>query len=133
MSNTITLPPKDREKWLDRLSRFILMAHPGKPINVKVTVARPERTDPQNRYLFGVAYKILGDHMGHSVDEIHEWMCGEYFGWQDHALPGGRVTSKPLRTTTKPDKLGDREFWDFVQYIQRRAAEAGVYIPDPEG
>jgi len=108
-----------------------MAAHIGKPINVKITVARPERTDRQNAYLWGVAYKVLGEHMGHSADELHEWLCGEYFGWQDRALPGGRVTSVPLRTTTKPDKLDDREFWKYVEFIQRKAAEAGVYIPDP--
>lgn len=131
----ITLGPKpeQRESQLAAVCRFIMSAHIGKPINIKITVARTERTDRQNAYLWGVAYKILGEHMGHSADELHEWLCGEYFGWQDRALPGGRVTSVPLRTTTKPDKLDDREFWKYVEFIQRKAAEAGVYMPDPEG
>lgn len=130
----ITAGPKQeqREAMLPAICRFVMAAYPGKPINIKISVARPERTDPQNRYLFGAAYPPLCQHMGHSKDEIHEWLCGEYFGWVDRALPGGRVTSVPLRTTTKPDKLDDREFWKFIEFIQRKAAEGGVYIPDPE-
>lgn len=53
--NVITLPPKGRERDVERVLRFLLNAHLGKPINVKVTVARPERSGPQNKYLWGVA------------------------------------------------------------------------------
>lgn len=134
--NVITLPPKNRERMVEQVLRFLLGAHPGKPVNVKVSVARPERTDPQNRYLFGVAYALLAPQMGFSAEEIHEWMCGEHFGWVNRQLPGGRVEQKPFRTTTKDehgnaDKLDDRAFWDFVEQVQRTAAQAGVFIPDP--
>ena len=135
--NVITLPPKGRERDVERVLRFLLNAHLGRPINVKVTVARPERSDLQNKYLWGVANKILSEHMGFSAAEVHEWLCGEYFGWVDHRLPGGRVEQRPFRTTTTDengaaDKLSDRDFWDYVEFIQRKAAEAGVFIPDPD-
>lgn len=135
--NVITLPPKGRERMVEQVLKFLLGAHPGKPVNVKVSVARPERTDPQNRYLFGVAYAVMAPQMGFSAEEIHEWMCGEYFGWVDHRLPGGRVVLRPFRTTTTDengaaDKLSDRDFWGYVEFIQRKAAEAGVFIPDPD-
>jgi len=134
--NVITLPPKNRERMVEQVLKFLLGAHPGKPVNVKVSVARPERTDPQNRYLFGVAYALLAPLMGFSAEEIHEWMCGEHFGWVSRQLPGGRTEQKPFRTTTRDengdaDKLDGRAFWDFVEHVQRTSAQAGVFIPDP--
>lgn len=133
---TITLPPKDRDKEIERIVTTSRLIHPGKPVNVRFTIARPERTLPQVAYLHSVCYTMLSEHTGYEKDEIEEYLLGSYFGWKDKKLPGGRVSSIPIRRTTTDeernrDVLEGRKFWDFVEWIQRVAARQGLVIPDP--
>jgi len=74
---------------------------------VVVEEYKRERTHPQNRYLNGVAYKILSDYTGYERNDISEYLCGEYFGWKDKRLPGKRTVKIPVRTTTT-DENGKR-------------------------
>lgn len=134
--NTITLPPKDRDKEIERIVKTARLIHPGKPVNVRFTIARPERTLPQVAYLHSVCYTMLSDHTGYEKDEIEEYLLGSWFGWKEKKLPGGRVSSVPIRRTTTDeegnrDVLEGRKFWDFVEWIQRVAARQGLLIPDP--
>lgn len=103
---------------------------------VSIERAVKERTGKQNRSIFGPAYKALMEFSGLEGDEdkreLHRFMCGEFFGWRDHPL--GR---KPLRTTTK-NEHGQRDVMSiddslrFYAFLQRRGAEAGCYVPDPD-
>lgn len=96
-----------------------------------------ERTDPQNRALFGVAYPILRDHIGTAtVDELHLECCERFFGTVDVVVLG-RTTKRPYRTTTTgPDGKRDVIPWDqfsaFYAMVQQIGAELGLYIPEPE-
>lgn len=137
VNNVITLPPKDREDTIQRIVNTLRFFQIGKPVNVKMTIARPERTIPQLRYLRGVAYQLLADHFGYENEEISEYLCGQYWGWKDKKLPGNRMQSVPMRTTTE-DEDGNRDvidgqvFWDYVEWIQRVGARQGIVIPDPD-
>ena len=136
-NNVITLPPKDREETIQRIVNTLRFFQIGKPVNVKMTIARPERTIPQLRYLRGVPYQMLADHFGYEPDEISEYLCGQYWGWKPKKLPGGRMQEVPMRTTTV-DEDGNRDvidgqvFWDYVEWIQRVGARQGIVIPDPD-
>lgn len=135
--NTITLPPKNRDKEIERVISTARLIHPGKAVNVRFTIARTERTLPQVAYLHGVCYAMLSEHTGYEKDEIEEYLLGAYFGWKEKKLPGGRVSSVPIRRTTTDeegnrDVLEGRKFWDFVEWIQRVGARQGLVIPDPD-
>ena len=135
--NVITLPPKNREREIERIVMLCNTFQPGKPVNVKFTIARPERSIPELRYLHGVPYRMLADAMGYEPDEIAEYLLGCFYGWKEKKLPGGRVESKPLRTTAKDeegnrDVISGEEFWRYVSWIQRVAARHGVIVPDPD-
>lgn len=135
--NTITLPPKNRDKEIERVLSAARLIHPGKVVNVRFTIARPERSIPELRYLHGVPYKMLSEAMGYEPDEISEYLCGCFYGWKSKKLPGGRVTESPIRTTTKDaegnrDVISGEEFWRYVNWIQRVGARHGIIIPDPE-
>lgn len=110
-----------------------------KDIAIKVTIApvKKERSDLQNRALWGCAYKAICTATGNDAEDIHELMCGEYFGWREKRVLGKRHL-EPMRTTTK-DQDGNRDvistihLSDFYEFIQRYAAEkAGVFVPDPD-
>ena len=133
----ITLPPKDRDDAIEKLLPVLRLYQAGKPINVKVSIARPERTVPELRYLWGVPYRMLAEQFGYEPDEISEYLCGEFWGWKPKKKPGGRVEDVPLRTTTV-DEDGNRDviqgdvFWKYVEWIQRVGARHGLVIPDPD-
>lgn len=145
MSETreFTLPKGERGNAL-KLALRILEALPStKAWKVRCSVLRNERSGEQNAYLWAIPYKLIGEHTGFEAEELHEWMCGAFFGWRDKRIPKtprspeGYV-SIPVRTTTR-DENGERDvldwkrFSDFVAFIQRFAAQKlGVLIPDPD-
>ncbi len=64
---------------------------------------------------------------GWSADDVHEFCLGEAFGWE--TLTGfGKKRLKPIRRSSS---LSVTEFMDYVADVQRRMAERGIYIPDP--
>ena len=131
---------KTREEAL-RLLAFAEQRY-GYPLSVEIAEWKEGRRDPQNRYLFGVCYPLLAEAKGYEIEEIHEWMCGQHFGWKDVPCPKTPnnkegVKSVPRRTTTrnedgKRDVLKVDAFSRFVEMVQRIGAQAGVFIPDPE-
>jgi len=137
-ATTITIPADNRAAMIDRVAEFLGRAFPGKPVTVSVGPFKRDRTSPQNRYLHGVAYRILSDATGYEMEDIAEYLLGTHFGWKDKIKPGKQVVRIPVRTTTT-DEDGKRavlstvEFAAYVEFIQRFAASKGLFIPDPEG
>ncbi len=138
MTDTTIQIPKDRREFAAaRVQRFILDCLPGKDLEVIVRPKKRERSSQQNRYLHGVAYKLLSEHTGYEMEDISEYLCGAFFGWKDKAMPGKRTAQVPVRTTTKGEDgkravLSKLEFADYVAWIQRFAAKQGVLLPDPD-
>lgn len=126
-TQTFVIPPDKREGFADRLRAFVMSALPGKRLRVEVGEFRKRRSDDQNRYLWGVCYAALRDATGQPSDDWHEYMLGEWAGWEEVQL-FGRKRLRPLRRSSK---LSTVEFAEYVAFIQQRAAENGVYIPDP--
>ena len=134
------IPATERDRAIELLANFVRHYLPGKELSVDVEEFAEERTGKQRRALFGVAYKSLMDQMGlageREKDQLHEMMCGEYFGWRD-ASTMGATSRVPARTTTRNeagerDVLSVRQQMAFYAWLQRRAAEYGYEIPDPE-
>lgn len=94
---------------------------------VTVEKYRKRRSNEQNAYLWGVAYKLLEDATGQRKEDWHDYMLGEWGGWEETSL-FDKKRMKPIRRSSK---LSTGEFSDFVMFIQQRAAEHGLYIPDP--
>jgi len=83
------------------------------PRKVSITPITDDRTDPQNAYLFGVCYPPICEASGYIVADIHEWVCGQFFGWVDKKVPKtpnnpNGLESVPRRTTTR-DENGKRD------------------------
>jgi hypothetical protein len=132
MSQAFLLPsePAERERIADNLHAFVLKALPGKRLKVVVQEAKKRRSDEQNRYLWGVVYPTIlrsGQLDGWTAEDLHEFFLGEVFGWE--TVSGfGRKRMRPIRRSSG---LSTVEFADYVARIQRRMAELGVYVPDP--
>ena len=110
---------------------------------VTIEPVKDDRTNQQNKYLNGIAYKIISEYTGYERNEIHEAFLGRYFGWKIKRVPKKPSNpkgeeSKPIRTTTtneagKRDMLSTKDFWEYVEFLQRFAAERfQLVIPDPD-
>jgi hypothetical protein len=131
--------------WAGRIAqicKFLSGLAASKNWEVLVRERRRTRSDDQNRYLNGVAYKLIGDAIGYERDDISEYLCGTHWGWKEKRVPKkpgceNGIEMVPCRTTTR-DEMGNRDvlnwadFWDYVAFVQRFAANKGIHIPDPD-
>lgn len=121
--------------------RSLLLFLNGLPMDreFRVTIgdAKKERSDVQNRALWGCAYATLREATGNDPEDLHTYFCGEYFGWTEYEVLGQK-RKRPARTTTKDqdgyrDVITTLQLSDFYAFIQQRSAETvGVYVPDPD-
>ena len=127
----LVIPKADqgRAGVVERFAKVLCALDADKAWDVKVAKKKRKRSEQQNRYLWGVCYAELCKALpGWDADDVHEYMLGEWSGWE--TLEGlGRKRLRPLRRSST---LSKQEFADFVDFIQRRAAEHGVYIPDAQ-
>jgi hypothetical protein len=101
----------------------------------KVTIARhaERRSTRANAYAWSQIYAPLVTALGYTPDEWHRYFCGEFFGWKDIYGIAGRKESRPKRTTTTSetgarDVLSGQVFSDFLEFVQAKAAESGVFV-----
>lgn len=124
------LPATEREGAIRRLSVELLAAFPGKRVKVEYGEAKSKRSSEQNAYLWGVVYPTIlqsGRLDGWNAEDVHEYLLGEIYGWE--TVEGfGRKRLRPLRRSSRMNKV---EFANYVAEIQRRMAELGIYIADP--
>lgn len=130
MKQEIYIPASgDRVNAIERLGK-VLHSLPMARYRVQIEEAKPKRSDPQNRYLWGCVYPTIlaaGKLDGWTANDLHEYLLGEWFGWE--LVEGfGRKRQRPIRRSSKLSKL---EFVDYTQFIQQRMSEHGVYVPDP--
>lgn len=118
-----------REGVIGRIQRLLASLPLDKAWRVEIAEHKPQRSTQQNRYLFGVCYpRLLKVLPGWEASDVHDFMLGEHFGWE--TIEGlGKKRLRPLRRSSR---LNKQEFSDFVAYIQRRAADLGVFIPDAD-
>lgn len=133
---TRQIPPNSRQTAIAQLGRMIEQFLPGKPLVVTVERLKRQRSDLQLRALWGCAYKALREQTGNDPEDLHAYFAGEYWGWEEFEIMG-QIRKRPRRTTTR-DENGRRDvistvvMADFYDFIQRRSAEMGYDVPDPD-
>ncbi len=100
------------------------------PFRIKVSKGG-KRSLEQNAYLWGVCYETILAHGlrddGWHNEDLHEYFLGEFHGWE--TIEGfGQKRKKPVRRSSGKSIS---EFMDYIEFIHQKAAEMGVYIPDP--
>ena len=139
MSQTFVLRKDDANRLnvAANLTAFIARLPESRSWEIEIRQHVKRRSDKQRAALFGPAYGALMAFSGlqgnSDKEELHRFFCGEFFGWAEDAF--GR--RKPRRTTTKNER-GERdeisvvEALNFYDFLQRRGAEVGCYVPDPD-
>lgn len=87
-----------------------------------------KRSIPQNSYLWGVVYKVIGDELGYDVNDIHEY-CKDKF------LPKRELTNKitgeifeAKESTSKMDKENFSKYLEGILFWASN--ELNIYVPD---
>ena len=116
----------------DRQRAHIAIDKHELPCRVKLSKGG-KRSLEQNAYLWGVCYEMMLAHslrdLGFDADDVHEYMLGEYHGWK--TLKGLGVTrKKPIERSSGKSVS---EFMSYIDFVQRKASDMGVYIPDSDG
>lgn len=127
MSFVLMAKDSRRPVILENAIAFLRKLPDSKSWRVDISEHKKRRTSQQNRYLFGVAYAELARVTGQPSEDWHEYFLGEHYGWETVEMLGRRK----LRPVRRSSRLTKAEFAEHVEFIQARAAEHGIYIPDP--
>ena len=98
---------------------------------LRTIIKKSRRTNDQNALLwvlYSDALKQDGETLGGwTTEDVHEYMLGEYHGWEVHEA-FGRKRMKPVRRSSRLTKT---EFADFVSFVVQRFAEHGIVLELP--
>jgi hypothetical protein len=112
----------DITKWNRRNLDNLMKSLEGKDVWICIEKQTKQRSNPQNKYLWGVVYKTVCDHTGDDAESFHHWAKSEFLSTPGEAVPKVKSTKK----------LNTKEFMEYVEKIIRWAAEFdGIYIPLP--
>lgn len=90
--------------------------------------SRPNRSNNQNRYLWGVVYKLISDEIGHTPEECHEIFKARFL--PKYIVEVGNIKETISLSTTSLDTV---EFKEYINKVVRFAAEQlSIVIPDPQ-
>ncbi len=96
---------------------------------VEIIVRRlsKKRSNPQNRYYFGIPIKLISDHTGHTTDEIHEILKSMFLKkWVE-------IKGKEYEIVQSTTELNTLSFEDYLSKIRQWASlDLGLFIPTPD-
>lgn len=132
MSDFVLQPNATRELVKKRVHVFIDALSDSHAWQITIKQWKKARTLKQNAALWSLVYPTIlregGEAMrGWEAADLHEYFLGECWGWEVAELLG-KKRQRPLRRSSKLDRADFAFFFDF---IQRKAAEFGVYVADP--
>lgn len=108
--------------------QYIDELDPNRKWKVEITEYRKQRSTEQNAFLHGVPLKILSDHTGYTLDEIREYLAGEFMGWEEYEVFGKKKV-RPIKSSSQMDTS---EMTKFIEYIQWWASSTlNIRIPSP--
>ena len=138
------LSNKDRKLDLNwaRINIYVGRHKPDTPFNIEITRRQAKKSDPLRKYYFAAVCKPFADHEGYEVDEVeslfHFQLKVSYFKHDPHGVEynvyqddHGIWRNVPSVFGTKSDlKVSVKK--EFVDWVVRTAARAGIYIEDPK-
>lgn len=85
------------------------------------------RSEQQNRYLWGVVYPILAETTGYTVEEIHEYGKSRFL--EPKII---NIKKKAIYITRSTTELTTSDMVEYVDKLIVLAAELGAHVPSPE-
>ncbi len=98
---------------------------------LRTIIRKSKRTPSQNDLMWALYEDALekgGEALrGWTKDDIHEYMLGEYWGW-DKCTALGRTRLKPKKRSSQRSKA---EHSNYLEFVVRRFAEHGIVLQLP--
>ncbi len=100
----------------------------GKEVEVVVRKKKKHRSNPQNKYYWGIVIDIVSGATGFTPQEAHDAMRYKFLA-EISDMPNNNGRLVKSKSTSE---LTTVEFLDYIAQIQRWASEfLDCYIPDP--
>lgn len=107
------------EQYLRRLPENVLVV-------VKDAKEREIRSSNQNRYLWGVVYKLLSDETGYELDDVHELMKLRFNYKMLH------IAGEEVRVPQSTAILNTIQMEEYLKNIRQWASkQLSIFIPTP--
>jgi hypothetical protein len=101
---------------------------PNKAWAIEIKSHRKNRSLDQNAFLHAVPLKIIADHTGYTVEDMKDYLLGEFTGWDEYTV-FHQTKRRPHKRSSDLDTL---QFTRFLEWIEMWAAtELGLIIPRP--
>jgi hypothetical protein len=100
----------------------------GKKVDIIIERHKTKRTNPQNRYWWGVVLKLITDYMNEQGYELREQ------DWHDYYVNNGYFGYKQVAGFQVPRGSSDANtlvFNEVIDRIQKEWSLRGLIIPDP--
>ena len=129
---TFMLTRTSRGPQIERVCKVLSKLSLERTWVVSLREYHKRRSTQQNAYLWGIVYPAIlkagGETLrGWTADEIHEYCLGEFSGWEIVEGFGVR-RRRPLKRSAR---MTTAEFTSYIEFIQHRMAEHGIYVPSP--
>ncbi len=97
---------------------------------------KPNRSNQQNKYLWGVVYKSILDHFvltgnyGYTSEDMHDFLKGRYLAHKGKVIDDGESV---MVVGVKTSRLNKEEFSEYVNNIKAWALDKlGIEIPESD-
>ena len=114
----------------ERINVYLSRFKDGTIFDVEIVRRQKTKSDPQRKYYFGVVLPLFADHLGYDKDEhllLHRQLKIVYF----RVEPDSKGIYRHVPTVfSDKSEIPVSEKSAFVAWVQRKAAQEGVYIPD---
>jgi len=118
--------------WQEDDFKNYMKSFEGKNIELILRRQTHERTNQQNRYLWGVIYKMISDYTGMNQEDVHDF-CKLKFNQkfiQVESKTTGEVLEEFIGGSTA--KMTTEDFSNYTDSIRNWAASfLSLQIPDP--
>jgi hypothetical protein len=117
-------------RW-DIVNTYLSRWKPGTYLTLEITRKQETKSDPMRKYYFSTVLKLFMDHLGYEPEEeelFHRQLKIVYFRIKPDKK--GIYRNVPSVFSNESDlPISDKH--EFVEWVIRKAAQEGVYIPTP--
>jgi hypothetical protein len=129
----VVAPVKDGRPWFspaqDRVLAAFLRRMEGKEVRVTFSQPTKTRSNPQNRYYWGVVLTMIAAETGHTTEEVHEYMKAMFLPRCFIRLGKGKKEQQITKSTATLSTFDMEEYLEKVRAFA--AAELQLTIPLP--
>ena len=72
--------------------------------SIEIKQWREKRSRAQDAYYWAAIVHPVALDTGNENEDIHQWLLGECFGWEEHNVMGNR-RKRPVRSLTTPEPM----------------------------